>query len=288
MNTAGARNFVTLFRAGNSKFWAIGANLGTALQIPTAPTVSVAPQIVSAITGTGLTWLAPTVNGYPAPTITYDVLANGSVVATNVASGSYTTPAAGTSMVVRATVTNASGSVQSSSAAVSAIATVAIRLTTTGATESGSAGAGWNYVTTVGDSSYGGTHGGISTLKIPAGQDGYFEYTVAADPTNLQPHIGMKSTGAIGGFAATVFGVYGQTGGYQVTLAGAGGNPTTARSVVVGDAVRVERVGSTGYVKINGTIIQTYTGISTGDMYLNLLCAATTAPANNVRGQGVV
>lgn len=196
-NTAGARNFVTLFRAGNYKFWAIGSNLGVA------------------------------------------------------------------------------------------IGTKPVKLTVTGCTEIGSTGPGWSYVTTVNDIGYNGSHSGVSTLKIPANNDGYFEYTVGGATSNLQPHIAMKTSSTLGSYALTEFGVYGNTGAYRVTRGGVDGNPTTSRSVALGDVVRVERAGTTGIIKINDVTIHTFSGISAGDMYLHLVCADTTAPANYLTGKGV-
>lgn len=128
-NTNGARNLVQLFRAGNSKFWAVGSRLGAALSIPIAPVIGTAPVIATALAGSPLTFSAASgVTGSPTPTVTYDALVGGSVVAAGITSGSYTPPTAGVSITVRATATNSAGSTTATSAA----ATVAAAATAPG------------------------------------------------------------------------------------------------------------------------------------------------------------
>jgi hypothetical protein len=125
-NTANYANLVTLVNIGGYIYWAIGATQGRLAAFPVAPVITANPVITQAIINQPLTWSAATVTGFPSPAITYDVILGGSTVATNVASGGYTPTASGGSIVVRATATNASGSVNANSAAVtvSAAATV--------------------------------------------------------------------------------------------------------------------------------------------------------------------
>jgi len=135
VNTNGARNLAQLFRAGDSKFWAAGSVIGAAVTVATAPAIGVAPSVGSATVGVALTFTAASsVTGYPAPTVTYDVLIGGSVVATNVTSGSYTPVSAGGSLVVRATATNASGTAQASSSPVTVAAAATVPGAPTGLT----------------------------------------------------------------------------------------------------------------------------------------------------------
>lgn len=84
----------------------------------TAPVITVAPSIASAIAGSPLVFTGATVTGSPAPTVVYDVMQGTTVLASNVTSGSYTPSNAGISITIRATASNSAGTVSASSAAV--------------------------------------------------------------------------------------------------------------------------------------------------------------------------
>lgn len=121
-NTNGALNLVQLYTAGDVKYWSCGARLGVALSVPSAPTAPVigtAPVISAAASGGSLTFSAASgVTGSPTPTVTYDLLIGGSVVASGIASGyTLTGIAAGSQIVVRATASNSAGNATASSAA---------------------------------------------------------------------------------------------------------------------------------------------------------------------------
>lgn len=114
-NAAGQRIFGHRYFAG---LVSARANASPSGATPTAPTISTAPVVSAAVVGTPVTWSAAVVHGTPTPTVVYDVLIGGAVVAAGATSGSYTPSTAGGSLTVRATATNSEGSVQATSPAV--------------------------------------------------------------------------------------------------------------------------------------------------------------------------
>lgn len=94
----------------------------TGLSVPAAgavaPVITVAPSIASAVAGSPLVFTGATVTGSPTPTVTYDVMQGGTVLAANATSGSYTPTTAGVTLTVRATATNSAGTVSATSSGV--------------------------------------------------------------------------------------------------------------------------------------------------------------------------
>lgn len=133
-NVNGALNLLQLYRAGNAKLWSCGAYQGILISTPALPVITSVPVVSGAAVGTPLSFTSASATGNPIPTISYDVLVNGSVVATNATSGSYTPTLSGGSLVVRVTATNNLGSVQDNSTAVTIAAAATVPDAPTGLT----------------------------------------------------------------------------------------------------------------------------------------------------------
>lgn len=109
VNTAGARNPVTLRRTGNTKSWSIPSNVVSAAAIttPVAAAITSAPVLAADAAGSAVTWTPGTVTGTPAPTVSYSLKKNGTVVSSPATSGSYSSTTAGDILVVTQAATNA-------------------------------------------------------------------------------------------------------------------------------------------------------------------------------------
>ncbi len=126
VNTNGARNLVQLFRAGDAKFWSCGAYTGAALSIPTAPSWPSAPTIGAAVVGDAVS-VTGAATGTTPITYTYQWTLDGANISGATAS-SYTPIIGDATHALRCvvTATNAHGSADGTSNAVtvSAAATV--------------------------------------------------------------------------------------------------------------------------------------------------------------------
>lgn len=264
----------------------------------TAPTITVAPTVASATVGTPLTWTAATATGSPTPSVSYDVLIGGSVVAAGATSGSYTPTAAGGSLVVRATATNSAGSVQSSSVAVTVAAAPTIGYLAlapkTGLTETGDATAGYTYTAPSGDSSYQGTAAGIVPKKIPSGANGYYEITLASvSPGNNGPLLGLRADANLGAYPSCYMTVFCLNGGnYSRSTAGAAAQPMDVTlAYAAGDVVRIGRETSGIVAKVSKDNGATFTTIQTwpnqaGDLFGEIILAS--GSVTKITGSGLV
>jgi hypothetical protein len=107
-NAVGARNPVTLSRTGNSKAWNIPPNfLGAAIVTPVAANITSAPVLDPVSAGATVTWTPGSVTGTPAPTVSFSLKKNGTVVASPATSGVYGTITAGDNFIVTQAATNA-------------------------------------------------------------------------------------------------------------------------------------------------------------------------------------
>lgn len=126
MNTNGSRNLVQLYRAGDAKFWSCGAYTGAALSIPTAPSWPSAPTIGAAVVGSAAS-VTGAATGTAPITYSYQWTLDGAAISGATAS-SYTAVAGDATHALRCvvTATNAHGSADGTSNAVtvSAAATV--------------------------------------------------------------------------------------------------------------------------------------------------------------------
>jgi hypothetical protein len=108
-NTAGARNRVELRRIGNSKFWLVGSNLGTAIVTPVAPVITSAPVLNPIVTGGTVSWTRGSTTGAPTPTDSFSLSKNGAVVSSPATSGSYSAITAGDLFIVTQADTSSAG-----------------------------------------------------------------------------------------------------------------------------------------------------------------------------------
>jgi hypothetical protein len=135
LNTAGVPNRLDAWHDGLSLRYSWSQEMTpTVAAIPIAPVVVTAPGVAGAAVGVGVTWSAAVVTGIPTPTVTYDVLIGGAVVASGATSGSYTPSVSGAELTVMATATNASGTATGTSAPVTVAAAPTVPAQVTGLT----------------------------------------------------------------------------------------------------------------------------------------------------------
>lgn len=289
--------------ASNSVTPAAGA---TAPGAPTGLTLGTATS-----TTQPLTWTAPASDGGSAITdyvIQYAPAGSGSWATFSdgtsaTASITVTGLTASTSYDYRVAAVNAIGQGSYSSTATGGTATASltvVRMTSlVGVTESGDSTNGWNYTSAGSTASYNGSYTGVSDKKLPSGSDGEFRYTVGSHASGRSgPFIGLKASQAAGGFTTTILGLYiestDQTYRFSTGSTGAQTANGTSVTAATGDIARLRRVGSNVYAEVSKnsgsswTTMNTWTGVSTADLWCVLNFGDSAGPANNIRGVGVV
>lgn len=188
----------------------------------------------------------------------------------------------------------ASGSTTSGSAS-----PVVVRLTNiVGLTESGDADAGWSYSSPVSDG-YTGTRVGITDKSLPADTDGSFQFAMAPFAAmKASPFLGFKATQTVGAFGTSLIGVYvsGSAGAYRLSTGSTGSqNPNgTVVPPAANDVIRLRRSGANAYAEVSKdagstwTILHTWGGISTAQVWGLVAFGDPAVGAANLRGTGVV
>lgn len=160
-------------------------------------------------------------------------------------------------------------------------------------TESGDGSAGWNYTTA---SALWANCKSLCDKYLPASTDGWIQFTVGFTPSGFTKSVGLgykvNSTTDIR-FATVVFGLYAHQTYGKITSGGA--TTDTARSVVTGDIVRYERVGTNMLIKVSSdggasfTTINTTAATNTDQpWYFGLFGDGTGAVMSNIRHSGFV
>lgn len=256
-----------------------------------------------------LSWTAPSDGGSPitdyvvqcsTDNTTWTTFADGAGTTT---SATVTGLTASTLYYYRVAATNGIGtgaySASVSGSTTSAAPTVVRMTSLVGVTESGDATNGWNYTSTGNSASYPGTYAGISDKKLASGTDGYFRHTIGSHAAGRSgPYIGLKTTQATGAFGTCLLGVYiestDQSYRFNTGATGAQTANGTAQTAATGDIVRLRRAGTSAFAEVSkdgGTTwitMNTWTGISTADLWCMLAFGNTAGPSNNHRGVGVV
>lgn len=143
--------------------------------------------------------------------------------------------------------------------------------------------------------------GGVATTHFASGVDGYAQFTcgarVGSSTSGSDPLFGVTPNSTITAFDAMAYGVYGDGGTslYKAITGGSIGTVNgTATAPATGDILRATRTGSTLVFAVAraGTpttfiTLHTFTGVSTGVLYLDMFCANLLA-ISNPQGFGLV
>ncbi len=150
-----------------------------------------------------------------------------------------------------------------------------IRLTSlTGLTEAANGGGGWDY--TGHNSGYSSDYG-ISTVKLPSGQDGWIGAKIKSSSPGAI--IGVRTTSTNGLYTGMRYAIYVYTGGnanYQLLENGSGVSPDTSRAVTTNDIIAIRRTGSTITAERSSDggstwqVTKTWAGGDTGDWWANM------------------
>lgn len=317
-NGAGILNEVTFFFDGVDYWYSVSQQVGVVALV--TPTLSTAQILSASPTQIVLTYSAA-LDAASVPSASAFVITNsgGTDTVTGVAvSGSTVTLTKSRTTLATDTVTLAytspgTGAVQASGglpaasfsgqAVANGLATggTVVRLTTTaGLTESGDAVAGYNYISTAGNTGYAATNAGVSSLKIAANSDGYFRVELAplGAGANAMPFVALTTSATPTAFSGAVAGAYAGGGGSSYLFTrGATGNKApnvAARNTAANDIVEVARVGTNINFRIssdNGatfTLVHTETGVASNvDMFLTCIVADIANGVTNLRGSNV-
>lgn len=126
-----------------------------------------------------------------------------------------------------------------------------------------------------------------SSIKIPAGQDGWFAYKLGNASDASGPIMALKTSATLAGYSTFNYALYRENAlltAYRAITAGvAPGAVDTAIAPAANDWVRLRRSGTTiiGEISKDGGVTysptKTWTGASTADLYLHFMPGSTTA-----------
>ncbi len=157
-------------------------------------------------------------------------------------------------------------------------------------TESGDGTSGWNYASTIGGF---GSNGGVANLSFPNATDCEVYLTLGNVSSGKDVVLGLDS---VSGNSKDVFSAdYGiwTEGDGKLTKCTNGSTSTAgaAGTMVTGNKMRLKRVGSTiTAAKYSGgvwTDMATWTGASTGQLFIGINFSGSGAQANDLRGVGL-
>lgn len=262
---------------------------------PGAPTIGTA---TAGDASASVTFTAPASDGGSAIT-SYTVISTpGSLTGTGSASPINVAGLTnGTAYTFTVTATNSVGSGAASAAsnsvtpAVAGLVVVRQQAIPADQTESGDAAAGWTYTANASGTL---TTGSISTLKLPAGADGFFQFKAVRTLGQASPMLSFKATQVAGSYGSGSYGIYvNGTNVYKVVTAGTAGDPTTARTGTANDMLRIARSGLTISAQVSSddgatwSTIHTWTAAGSANLWALVNCATVGTAAQNIRGLGV-
>lgn len=155
-------------------------------------------------------------------------------------------------------------------------------------TESGNGTAGWNYSSTAGGF---GSNGGYCDMGFASGVDGEIVITLGNVSSGRDVVLGLHATssGAKDVFACTYGGWVEGTGNVNKCSTG---SFSSVGAAATGDKLRLKRVGSvitlSKYTSGAWTDLTTWTGASTGALFIGINFSGSGAQANDLRGVGLV
>lgn len=155
-------------------------------------------------------------------------------------------------------------------------------------TESGSAGAGWNYTGNTGAFA---NHGGLVDKHWSSGVDGTFHITISHAPGSLNTCITTNTSAAFLDVLSTARGVWIHQDG-TLHRAESGVYTSTGTAWALGDKVGLRRVGSNLEMRLyHGgawSTVYTWAGFSTGDVWPCVNFGNVGATAFDLRHSGLV